>query len=145
MEQYMWIIWLVVFIVALIVEANTYELVSIWFAFSSVVTLIISFIPGCSWYIELIIFLILSIASILALRPFIKKFMQKEIINSNVDEYIHKRVKLIKPIKNDEDGEVKIKGIIWSAISSSNIEIEEGKEVEILTIEGNKLVVKDVE
>ena len=79
MEQYMWIIWLVVFIVALIVEANTYELVSIWFAFSSVVTLIISFIPGCSWYIELIIFLILSIASIFALRPFIKKFMQKEI------------------------------------------------------------------
>ena len=141
----MWIIWLVVFIVALIVEANTYELVSIWFAFSSVVTLIISFIPGCSWYIELIIFLVLSIASILALRPFIKKFMQKEIINSNVDEYIHKRVKLIKPIKNDEDGEVKIKGIIWSAISSSNIEIEEGKEVEILAIEGNKLVVKDVE
>ena len=144
MEQFMWIVWLIVFIVALIVEANTYEVVSIWFAFSSIVTLIISFIPGCPWYIELIVFLVLSIASIFALRPFIMRFMKKEIVNSNVDEFIHKKVKLIKSIKQDEDGEVKIKGIVWSAISSSEEKIEEGKEVEILAIEGNKLIVKEV-
>ena len=43
MEQWMWIIWLTIFVVSLIIEAIGTDLVSIWFAFGALVSLIISF------------------------------------------------------------------------------------------------------
>jgi membrane protein implicated in regulation of membrane protease activity len=44
-EQYMWIIWLVLFVAMLIIEAIGPALVSIWFALGAVIALILSFIP----------------------------------------------------------------------------------------------------
>ena len=58
MEQYLWIIWLAIFVIALVIEASGPSLVSIWFALGALVTMIISFIPGVAWWIELIVFVV---------------------------------------------------------------------------------------
>ena len=145
MEAYMWIVWLGIFVLALVIEALSPELVSIWFAAGAIVSLIVSFIPGAAWWIEVIIFIVISATTLLCLRPLIKKFMKRNIVNSNVDEMIHKKGKMIKGCDEYNHGEVKINGVIWTAQSSDEkTPIDAGALVEVLSIDGNKLVVKEI-
>lgn len=145
MEQYMWAIWLGVFIIALIIEALSPELVSIWFAAGALISVIVSLIPGTKWWIQLIIFVVVSVTTLLCLRPVIQKFMKRNIVNSNVDEIVHKKGKMTKPCDELNHGEVKINGVLWTACSSDEkTPIAAGKLVEVLSISGNKLIVKEI-
>jgi len=145
MAEYMWIIWLGIFVIALIVEAASTELVSVFFAFGALVAMIISFIPGVEWWVELIVFVVISGATLAALRPIVKKFLNKEKRNTNVDEFIGKRVNVID-VNNDGYPEVKVNGLIWRIESVNEEEkIEVGQKVEVVAIKGNKLVVRKVE
>lgn len=142
-NQYMFIIWLVVFVVAIIVEATTAELVSIFFAAGSVVALIISFIPGVEWWVQLIVFVVISAASLLGLRPLMNKFLKKEKRNTNIDEMIGKKGLMIKGCDELNYGEIKVNGVIWTAVSvDEKEEIKADEKVVIVAINGNKLVVK---
>lgn len=144
MFEYMWAIWLGVFVISIIIEATTTELVSIFFAFGSVVTLIISFIPGVSWWIQLIIFVAISGASLIGLRPLMHKFLNKEKRQTNVDELIGKKISIIDE-NNDGCYEAKINGIIWRVININEEEkLKLEDKVEIVSINGNKLVVRKV-
>ena len=67
MEQYMWIIWLALFVLMLVIEASGPALVSVWFSFGALIALIVSFIPGVSWWIELIVFTVVSAATLFAM------------------------------------------------------------------------------
>ena len=145
MDAYMWIVWLGVFVIALIIESLSPELVSIWFAISSLVSLIISLIPGTAWWIELIVFVVISVTTLLFLRPIIKKFMKRNVVNSNVDEMIHKKGKMVKASDELNHGEVKINGVIWSAYNQDEkTPLKEGELVEVLGINGNKLIVRKI-
>jgi len=143
MEQYMWIVWLAIFVIAIIIEATTAELVSIFFCAGSLVALIISFIPGVQWWVQIILFVVISGASLLGLRPLMKKFLNKEKRATNVDEMIGKRGVMIKGCNEFASGEIKINGIVWTAIPLvDNEEIKENEKVVIVGIDGNKLIVK---
>ncbi|MCR5309503.1 MAG: NfeD family protein [Bacilli bacterium] len=145
MEAYMWVVWLVVFVGALIIEGMGSELVSIWFAAGSIVALIVSFIPEVAWWIQLIIFAVISVASLVCLRPIIHKALKRTVVSSNVDELIHKKGRMTKGCDEFNHGEVKIGGVLWTAYASDEkTPISEGATVEVLAIEGNKLVVKEV-
>ena len=145
MAEYMWIIWLSVFVIALIIEASTTELVSIFFAFGAIVAMIISFIPGVEWWVQLIVFVVLSGASLAALRPLVRKYFNKEKRNTNVDEMIGKKANVID-VNNDGYPEVKVNGLIWRIEPVDEEEkLEVGQKVEVVSIKGNKLVVRKVE
>ena len=145
MEAYMWIVWLGIFVLALIIEAFGSELVSIWFAAGALVALIVSFIPGAAWWIELIVFLVISVTTLLCLRPLLKRFVMRNQVNSNVDELIHKKGKMTKACDELNHGEGKINGVLWTAYSSDEkTPIKEGSLVEVLAIDGNKLVVREI-
>ena len=141
----MWIVWLGIFVLAIVIEAVTADLVTIWFAIGGVIALIISFIPGVQWWIEIIVFMVISVATLLCLRPIATKLLKRNIVSSNVDEMIHKKGKMIKGCDEINHGEVKINGVVWTAISSDEHQaIKEGTLVEVLAVDGNKLVVKEV-
>lgn len=145
MEAYMWIVWLVIFVGALIIEGMSSELVSVWFAAGSLIALIVSFIPEVAWWIQLIIFAVISVASLVCLRPIIHKALKRTVVSSNVDELIHKKGRMTKGCDEFNHGEVKIGGVLWTAYASDEkIPICAGAVVEVLAIEGNKLVVKEV-
>ena len=76
MIEYMWIIWLVIFVLALLIEAIGPEIVSIWFAGGALVSLIISFIPGVDWWVQLIVFAVVSAALLVFIRPFLAKALK---------------------------------------------------------------------
>jgi len=135
-------VWAAVIAISLIVEFATQEFVSIWFAASGVVSLILAFCK-VSIYWQIPVFIIASLALIFATRPLIKKFIKKDTIPTNADSLIGKTSKLISDITLDQNGSVKFKGVEWTATSSTPI--KQGEDVEVVEINGNTLTVKKVE
>lgn len=142
MFEYMWAIWLGVFVIMIIVEASTVELVSMFFALGSLVALIISFIPGVEWWIQLIVFVVISGASLLGLRPLIKKYFSREKRNTNVDEFVGKKVTIVD-INGDGYPEAKLNGVLWRvSLEDEEDSIKAGEKAVVIKIEGNRLVVR---
>ena len=145
-EQYMWIIWLVLFVTMLIIEAIGPALVSIWFALGAVIALILSFIPEVAWWIEVIVFVVISIATLLALRPILKRYIKRNNYNTNIDSFTGKRGYVIEDITYLRPGAVKIGDVSWTAIPVNKDEkIVENEIIEVVAVNGNKLIVKKVE
>ena len=109
LEQYMWIIWLALMIIMVIVECMGPALVSIWFAAGALVSLILSllsFIPNVTipWWVQVIVFIVVSAITLLALRPLSKRCLKRNTINSNVDSLVGKRGLLEEEIKPFSEG-----------------------------------------
>ena len=146
MEQYLWIIWLVIFVSMLVVESLGPTLVSIWFALGALIALIISFIPGVAWWIELIVFVVVSATALLALRPVFKHLLKRNIFKSNVDSMQGKRGYVTEDITYLVPGAVKLGDVKWSAVpQDKNTVYSKGEVVEVVAVNGNKLIVKKVE
>lgn len=143
--EFMWIIWLVVFVIALIVEWATDEIVSIWFGIGSLISLILSFIPGVEWWIQVIVFVVISAACFAFLRPFLKKLIKRTKVDTNIDEIIGKKGIMTDEYTDLNNGEVKINGVLWTAVNTNESEtLEKGAKVKVVAIEGNKLIVMKI-
>lgn len=146
MEQYIWIIWLAIFVLAIVVESLSADLASIWFAFGAIIALIISFIPGVAWWVQLIVFLVISILTLLCLRPLAKRLLKRNIVSSNIDEMAGKKGIMIKGYDELNRGEVKINDVIWTAINvDESAPIPAGTKVVVIAVNGNKLIVRSID
>ena len=145
-ETYTWIIWLVLFVAMLAVEALGPALVSVWFAFGALVALIVSFIPGVAWWVEVVIFVVISLATLLALRPVLRRYFKRNNYNTNIDSFTGKRGYVIEDITYLKPGAVKIGDVSWTAIPvEKDQKILENEVIEVVAVNGNKLIVKKVE
>lgn len=145
MDFMIWV-WLGVIVLAIILEAITFDITSIWFAFGAIPSLILSLIGGISWYVQLIVFIVLSVLLILSLRGVVKKWLFKNAKEkTNMDALLGKEYKLLSAINEDNSGTVKINGVVWSCLEVNSQSIDEGNYVKIIKIEGNKLIVEKVE
>lgn len=134
------IFWAIVAVLALIIEAMTAELVSCWFAPSALVAMILSPFVKTIW-IQVIVFLGLSILLLAIGRGLVKKKLDTKKTNLNADSLIGKTGIVQEPINNiSETGSVKIAGLIWTARSVTGEEIPEGSVVVIREIQGVKLI-----
>ena len=134
------IIWAAIFVLAGIVEASTMDLTSIWFSAGAFCSLIIAIFLPEYYAVQIVVFLVVSVLLLLGLRPVFRKYIRKNEIKTNADRLVGKIAVCTKPIIGDDRGEVKIEGKIWTSIS--NEDIAEGEKVEVLAIDGVKLVVK---
>ena len=133
--------WMIIFIVLVILELMTVNLVSIWFVIGSLAAFILSFwVESVSWQIA--IFVGVSFVTLLLTKGFVSKIRGGKIEATNLDRVIGKIGVVTEEITKLEPGEVKIDGKRWSAISSKKIKV--GSKVEILSIDGVKLNVKEV-
>ena len=145
-ETYTRIIWLGLFVAMLAVEALGPALVSVWFAFGALVALIVSFIPGVAWWVEVVIFVVISVATLLALRPIVRRYVKRNNYNTNIDSFTGKRGYVIEDIEYLKPGAVKIGDVSWTAIPvNKNEKILENEIIEVVAVNGNKLIVKKVE
>lgn len=145
MEYMVWV-WLGVFIITLIIESITQDLIAVWFSLGSIIALILSAIPQIQWYIEIVVFAVVSFLSLGLTRPFAKKLLFNSTRYTNVDEFVGKRVKVISDISKFENGEVKIHDIIYHAslMEEETETIKKDEIVEIVTLKGNKVVVRKI-
>ena len=151
-EHWMWGIWLGIMIVMVIVECMGPALVSIWFAAGSLVSLVLSLfslIPDVTipWWVQVIVFVVVSAITLIALRPLSLKYSKKNnVISSNVDSLVGKRGLLEEEIKPFEPGVCRLNDVLWTAISTNGKETIAAKSVvEVVAIQGNKLLVRKVE
>lgn len=139
----MWI-WLGVIVVASLVEVASMQMVSIWFVPGGLVALILYFC-GVGWQIQIIVFIIVSIVLMLALRKLCLKFLLKNNHSEKeINSLIGKEAILIEPITQEKPGAVKIGDVVWTAVTQDDSSINKGALVEIAEVKGNKLIVQKI-
>lgn len=131
--------WLIAFVVLIFIELITVNLVSIWFAIGALAAIITTIFTD-SLVMQVVVFIVVSVLSLLLTKPFMKKFKKFDVVPTNSDRVIGKIGEVIKDIKTNEYGEVKVFGNVWTATSDSEIEV--GTKVKVISIEGVKLIVK---
>lgn len=132
--------WLIFFIILVIIELITVNLVTIWFAFGALVTSLVS-LYTTDTVILLAVFTLVSLLLLLITKPVVKKLKVKKVVATNLDQVIGKTGVVTEPIAKDKIGEVKVLGKRWSAYSDR--EISKDKKVKILSISGVKLKVEE--
>lgn len=143
MEQIMIIIWFAVIIIAALIEINTMDLASIWFSAGALVSFILA-IAKINAFVQVGVFLVVSLLLLLSIRPIVKNYLKTNVISTNTDRLVGKVAICTKDIFAGERGEVKIDGKYWLAASSGTEDILLDDKVEVLAIEGVKLIVNGI-
>ncbi len=134
--------WLVLFIVLVFIELVTVNLVTIWFAIGALASFLISvFSDNTSWQIG--VFVVVSFIALLLTKSIVNKIKNKQIIPTNLDRVIGEVGIVTESISLLKIGEVKVDGKRWSAVSDTEIKLNE--KVKILAIDGVKLKCQRVE
>lgn len=112
--------WGIIFVVTLIIELETADLVTIWFSLSALITLICGVIFLKPLY-QILLFLVLSVVLILATKPLAKKRMRGTYVRTNTDRFIGMVAVVTKEILPNEIGEVKIDNQLWRAVNNEGL------------------------
>lgn len=135
-------IWFVLIFAFLIIEALSFNLITIWFAFGSLCAFISTYFTD-NLIIQIVVFTFFTIISLIFTKPLLDKFINKNVPKTNIDIIIGKIGIVTKEINELSPGRVKVSGKDWMAISNSRI--DEGKKVRVLKIEGAKIIVREEE
>lgn len=134
-------LWLIIFILFGIIELITPQFITIWFAVGALITIPLA-VFSVPFPIQIIVFILASIMLLAATRPLYKKYIKKRYVPTNADALISTTAIVIEEINNDDAvGIVKARGQIWSARTINGEKIEIGEKVDIISIEGVKLIV----
>ena len=135
--------WFIVAIIFGVGELMTTSLTLIWFSIGALVSMLLSpFIE--SVFIQVMIFAIVSIVLLVIATKYLVDRDKNVKYNTNLQGIISQKVIVVQDIEPYEVGVVKLNGEEWSAISKDKVKIKKGSIVEVVQIEGVKLIVKEV-
>ena len=130
------ILWLVLLVVFLAAEAATVSMVSLWFAVSALVALLVALLGGPGW-LQGTLFLVISAVLLALLRPIVRRYISPRITATNVDSVIGSTGLVTAAIDNvSAAGQVKLGAMEWTARSTSGQPIPVGTLVKVDRIEG---------
>lgn len=135
------ITWAVLIVVFTIAEALTLGLTSIWFAVGALAGLIATSL-GFSLPVQIAVFLLVAFILLFYTRPIAKRVFKVGHNKTNIDALIGQIGYVTAQISPQATGQVKLGGQIWTAKGQAHDAYEVGEEVEVLAIEGVKLIVK---
>lgn len=137
-------IWIAIGIAAIILELLTpTAMVSIWFAVGAFVSAV------CAGFnmpvaLQIIVCLAVAVLFILIVRPMAVKYLRGNIVATNADRLIGDIAVVTKDIQEDTWGEVRVHGMMWSAVNLDHTVIPKQAKVRIVAIEGAKLLVRAI-
>ena len=135
------IFWLVLLILFLAAEGATAAVTTIWFAAGALVAMIAAALGGTLW-LQITLFIVVSIALLLALRPLLKKYITPRQTKTNIDALIGAQGVVLEAIDNlGGTGKVKLNGMEWTARSAAGTVIPAGSVIRVEKIEGVKAIV----
>lgn len=139
------ILWFILAVVFILVEANTVSMVSAWFAIGALIAMLVSYMGGGFW-LQAVIFFVISGALLFALRPLAKKYFTPKLTKTNVDSIIGTTGPVLTQIDNVmATGQVKLGAMEWTARSSTGEVIPAGTLVKVNKVEGVKVFVSPAE
>ena len=138
-----WLAALIFFLLLEVITAGT--LVSVWFCAGAFAAWLAA-LAGISFAVQSVIFVAVSVILLIALKPFVNRHIHKHIVSTNADAVIGTHGIVTEEINNlAGTGTVKADGKLWTARSDrEDIIIPSGSEVNILKIEGVKLIVNKI-
>jgi membrane protein implicated in regulation of membrane protease activity len=138
------IFWLVVFLVLLIIEIFTLGLTTIWFALGAIGAFV-STLFHAEIIVQVVIFFVVSVVSLIVTRPIALKYFSNNTVKTNVEEIIGKQAIITESILDgNNNGKAKLNGEMWIARSEDGSYIQADETVEIVAVEGVKLIVKKI-
>ena len=134
--------WLVLLVALVVVELSTMGLTTIWFAAGSLAATIAAAL-GAPLYLQIALFLIVSVLMLVFTRPIAVKYFNKDREKTNVDSVIGQKGIVTGQIDNLQGcGQVTLNGLEWTARSmKEDLVIPEGAVVIVREISGVKLIV----
>lgn len=141
-----WFVWLVIAGIFTIVEIATVGFFIIWFGVAAVLTALFSLFMPEAYMVQVVVWAITSVLLVLFTKKFTDK-IKPETTATNVYSIIGKRAIVTTAINNENGtGQVKVDGDVWAARTENYDEtISVGEHVEILRIDGVKVIVKKLE
>lgn len=136
------IVWLVLLVLFIVVEAATVSMVSSWFAGGALIALLVSLIGGPVW-LQVLTFFTVSVVLLALLRPMVQKFFKPRLVKTNADSLVGTVCRVIEDT-DDMGGRVQVGDVSWSARSENGGKIPAGTLVKILKIQGVKVYVEEV-
>ena len=134
------VFWLAFFLLSLVVEIATVGLVSIWFAAAALVSFVLA-AAGAPLWSQILTFFLISILTLVAVRPIAQRFLNKKTSRTNVDALVGKPVRIIETVDNvNGKGRAVLNGMEWTARSADGSILEEGSYGIVTRIEGVKLI-----
>lgn len=136
--------WLIGLAVLLVIEILTLGLTTIWFAGGALVAFIATLIGAPLW-LQLLLFVTVSFVLLIFTRPVAMKKLNKNRVKTNYEGLIGKVVKVTEKVDNENlTGVAVVNGQEWSARSSEDgVTFLPGTKVQIVNIEGVRLIVKE--
>lgn len=132
-------VWFIIFLLLLLIEIFTVNLVTIWFAIGALASLASTYFTD-NVIIQIVVFAVVSILMLIILKPLTKRFKTKHVIATNLDRVIGMEAIVTEEISKNKVGEVRVDGKKWSAVSNETI--PKDAIVIVQKIEGVKLIVK---
>ena len=140
----MMFLWIGVLVAAIVIEAMTMGLTSIWFSGGALAAMIVELLNG-SVSIQVMVFLIISLILLFYTRPIAVKHFNQKREKTNLDSVIGKAAVVTIPIHNLKGtGQVMLDGKEWTARSiDSSIQFDKDVLVKVVSIRGVKLMVEE--
>ena len=139
----MWQFWIILSGLFFIIEMATVGFLVFWFGIGSLIAMIVSLFTA-NIAIQTSVFVFSSAVLLFFTRPLVNKLTQNdEDVQTNAYSIIGKKgivIKEIDPIL--EQGQVKIGTEVWSAKTLGDKKVKEGTQIEVVKIDGVKVVVK---
>ena len=138
------VFWLILLIILVAIEIATMGLTTIWFAGGAFVAIIAAAL-NTPLYVQITLFLIVSVVLLLFTRPIAMKYFNKDRIKTNAESLIGKQAVVTEDIDNLlAVGLVSINGQEWTAWNVvDGMKIPKGTVVIVRAISGVKLIVEE--
>jgi len=142
LTQHVIVTWLLVSLALLLVELATpgiFFFVS--FAFGSLFGALVASL-GYPLPVQCATVLVISIIQFTAMRRRLRSFNNKSSLATNVHALLGKRGVVVRDITQHQPGLVKLGGEEWSATCSEGKKIAKGKSIQVVRLQGNRVIVK---
>ena len=141
-----WHVWMMIGIGCIIIEIFDPAFFFVSLGIGAIITGICSMLPlvGDSIPLQIMLFAIFSFISFLFMRKLGKKVLKNTTNETNVYALKGKTGFITKEIPAEGKGYVKMGGEEWPAIEETQLLVELGSKVEVVDIDGNKLIVKKI-
>lgn len=140
-----WHIWIMIGIFCVIIEIFDPAFFFLSLGIGAIATGLLSLSPFFRTYVpvQILTFCIISFIAFLFMRKLGKKVLEHSGSETNVFALIGKKAVVVDDIPAEGKGHVKIGGEEWVAIVKDGKPLAKGSKVNVLEIEGNKVIVDD--
>ncbi len=143
-----WVIWLIIAAIFIAAEVFTPGFFLLWFGVGAAVAAIMALLGVGSFAVQMLVFLIVSVALVIASRTIFERFLNRPAdtnqLRSGIETIIGQIGTVVESSRGAlNEGAVRVYGSVWTAFpAEGEWPLHEGDSVAVERIEGNAIYVR---